>query len=55
MLEYFAAHRAEVLTLTAEHMWLVGISMGLAVAVGVPLGVLLAAAGALRLYAELRS
>ena len=31
----------EVATLTAEHLWLVGISMLLAVAVGVPLGILL--------------
>ena len=39
--EFFAAHRLEVLTLTVEHLRLVGVSMLLAVAVGVPLGILL--------------
>src|ERR1700740_3633581 len=39
--DFFAAHRREVLTLTGEHLWLVGISMLLAVAIGVPLGILL--------------
>jgi osmoprotectant transport system permease protein len=38
---FFLAHKHDVLTLTAEHLWLVGISMLLAVAVGVPLGILL--------------
>jgi len=41
MLEFFAAHRREIATLTGEHLWLVGISMLLAIAVGIPLGVLL--------------
>jgi osmoprotectant transport system permease protein len=39
--DFFVAHKREVLTLTAEHLWLVGISMLLAVAIGVPLGILL--------------
>jgi osmoprotectant transport system permease protein len=39
--DFFIAHKREVLTLTAEHLWLVGISMLLAVAIGVPLGILL--------------
>src|SRR5690349_11981601 len=39
--DFFAAHKREVLTLTGEHLWLVGISMLLAVAIGVPLGILL--------------
>src|ERR1700743_979670 len=39
--EFFVAHKREVLTLTAEHLWLVGISMLLAIAIGVPLGILL--------------
>jgi osmoprotectant transport system permease protein len=39
--DFFVAHRREVLTLTGEHLWLVGISMLLAVAIGVPLGILL--------------
>src|SRR5258708_9683369 len=38
---FFAIDRHQVLRLTGEHLWLVGISMLLAVAVGVPLGILL--------------
>ena len=38
---FLVAHKHEVFTLTAEHLWLVGISMLLAVAIGVPLGILL--------------
>lgn len=41
LLEYFLRHRDEILQLTLEHLWLVGISMLLAIAVGVPLGILL--------------
>jgi osmoprotectant transport system permease protein len=41
LLRFFAANRAEVLELTGEHLWLVGISMLLAVLLGVPLGILL--------------
>jgi osmoprotectant transport system permease protein len=41
LLKFLATNRIEVLQLTGEHLWLVGISMLLAVAVGVPLGVLL--------------
>ncbi len=39
--DFFIAHKREVFTLTGEHLWLVGISMLLAVAIGVPLGILL--------------
>jgi osmoprotectant transport system permease protein len=39
--DFFVVHKREVLTLTGEHLWLVGISMLLAVAIGVPLGILL--------------
>lgn len=39
--QFLAKHRSEVATLTLEHLWLVGISMLLAVAIGVPLGILL--------------
>lgn len=39
--QFLAKHRSEVATLTWEHLWLVGISMLLAVAIGVPLGILL--------------
>lgn len=38
---FIVRHRAEVLTLTAEHLWLVSISMLLAVGIGVPLGIVL--------------
>ncbi len=38
---YMANHRHEVATLATEHFWLVLISMFLAVAIGVPLGILL--------------
>ena len=41
MLGFFAAHKREIATLTGEHLWLVGISMLLAIAVGIPLGILL--------------
>jgi osmoprotectant transport system permease protein len=40
-LNFLFTHRREVATLTAEHLYLVGISMLLAIAVGVPLGILL--------------
>jgi osmoprotectant transport system permease protein len=40
-LNFLLTHQREVATLTAEHLWLVGISMLLAIAVGVPLGILL--------------
>jgi osmoprotectant transport system permease protein len=41
MLEFFTAHKREIATLTGEHLWLVGISMLLAIVVGIPLGILL--------------
>jgi len=40
--DYLLRHPTEVLELTLEHLWLVGISTLLAVAVGLPLGILLA-------------
>jgi osmoprotectant transport system permease protein len=40
-LNFLLTHKREVATLTAEHLWLVGISMLLAIAIGVPLGILL--------------
>ncbi len=42
LIHYFASNRAEVLELTLEHLWLVGVSMLLAVLAGVPTGILLA-------------
>jgi len=41
LLEFFLNNRTEVVELTLEHLWLVGVSMLLAVALGVPLGILL--------------
>ena len=40
-LNFLLTHKREVATLTGEHLWLVGVSMLLAVAIGVPLGILL--------------
>ncbi len=39
---YFAQHSGEILQSTGEHLWLTGITMLLAVAIGVPLGILVA-------------
>ena len=41
LLDYFLSHRTDVLEHTLEHLWLVGMSTLLAVAIGVPLGILL--------------
>ena len=40
-MNFILQHPREVATLTAEHLWLVGVSMLLATIVGVPLGILL--------------
>jgi osmoprotectant transport system permease protein len=40
LLEYFLRHQREILQATVEHIWLVGVTMLLAVAIGVPLGIL---------------
>ncbi len=40
-MNFLLTHKHEVAMLTGEHLWLVGISMLLAVAIGVPLGILL--------------
>jgi osmoprotectant transport system permease protein len=40
LLEYFLRHQREILQATVEHVWLVGVTMILSVAIGVPLGVL---------------
>ena len=39
--EYLVLNRAEVLSSTLEHVWLVAVSSGLAIAIGVPAGILL--------------
>jgi osmoprotectant transport system permease protein len=41
VLDFIIGHRREIATLTAEHLWLVAVSMSLAIALGVPLGILL--------------
>ncbi len=41
LLEFFLRNRTEVLELMLEHLWLVGVSILLAVAIGLPLGILL--------------
>ncbi len=40
-MNFIFTHKHEVATLAAEHLWLVGVSMLFAIAVGIPLGVLL--------------
>jgi osmoprotectant transport system permease protein len=39
--EFLAAHRAEVFQLSLEHLFLVGVSTGIAILIGVPLGIAL--------------
>ncbi len=41
MVEFLRIHRVEITTLTLEHVWLVAASMGIAVLIGVPAGILL--------------
>jgi osmoprotectant transport system permease protein len=41
MLDFLLKHQREIRTLSAEHVWLVASSMILAIAIGVPLGILL--------------
>lgn len=41
MWEFLKHHRLEITSLTVEHIWLVAASMGIAVLVGVPMGILL--------------
>jgi osmoprotectant transport system permease protein len=38
---FISNNHAEVAELTLEHLWLVGVSMGLAILIGIPLGVLI--------------
>jgi osmoprotectant transport system permease protein len=40
MLEFFSKNRGQIGTLTAEHLWMVGVAIGIAIVIGVPLGVL---------------
>jgi osmoprotectant transport system permease protein len=41
VLQFMVQNRTEVLELTAEHLWLVGASIVLAVLIGIPLGILI--------------
>src|SRR5215472_1153842 len=41
MFEFMIRHKHEVLMSAAEHVWLVGVSMLLAIVIGIPLGILL--------------
>ena len=47
-LDFLFRHRAEVAELVLEHLWLVGVSTLFAVAIGLPLGILLARRPSLR-------
>jgi osmoprotectant transport system permease protein len=40
LIEFFARHHREIIQATFEHIWLVGMAMVLAIAIGVPLGIL---------------
>lgn len=40
MLDFFSKNRGQIFTLTLEHIWLVGLAIAIAIAVGVPLGIL---------------
>ena len=42
VLQFFERHGDEILQATLEHIWLVGVAMLIAVAIGVPLGILVA-------------
>ena len=42
LIDFLFRHRSEVAELALEHLWLVGVSTLLAVAIGLPLGILLA-------------
>src|SRR4051794_17657947 len=39
MLSFFYKNRGQILSLTLEHLWLVGVAIAIAIIVGVPLGI----------------
>jgi osmoprotectant transport system permease protein len=41
MLSFFYKNREQILSLTLEHLWLVGVAIAIAVIVGVPLGIVI--------------
>ena len=42
IVEFFSRHESEILQATLEHVWLVGATMVLSIAIGVPLGIVVA-------------
>lgn len=48
MLEFFYKNRGQILTLTLEHLWLVGVAIVIAIVIGVPLGILVSRSAWLR-------
>jgi osmoprotectant transport system permease protein len=40
MFDFFYKNRGQILSLTLEHLWLVGVAIGIAIVVGIPLGIL---------------
>jgi len=40
LIEFYSRNYSEALTLTLQHLWLVGIATGVAILIGVPLGIL---------------
>src|SRR4029077_7061681 len=51
LLGFFSSHRAEILQATLAHMFLVVVSMAIAIAIGVPLGMILVKRARLRAIA----
>ncbi len=41
LLRFFANHRTEIVSLTIEHIWLVGVSIGFAIVIGIPAGIVI--------------
>ena len=48
MFDFLAKNRSQIVTLTTEHIWLVGAAMLIAIIVGVPLGILITRSERLR-------
>jgi osmoprotectant transport system permease protein len=40
MLNFFYQNRGQILSLTLEHLWMVGVAIAIAIVIGVPLGIL---------------
>ncbi|HVH87910.1 MAG TPA: ABC transporter permease [Terriglobales bacterium] len=48
MLDFFYNNRGQILSLTLEHLWLVGMAIAIAIVIGVPLGILVSRTAWLR-------